>query len=99
MGQPTIHWVNETRRMARWIQTNAKKIATALLVFQAAEDAYIDARAIETFCAKVKSCRRIVREGARHEVFIETDAIRDRVLAETRAFIVQRVAADGEGSR
>jgi lysophospholipase len=99
MGHPTVHWMNETRRMASRIQAEADTIAAALLVFQAAEDAYIDVRAIETFCAKVKSCRRILLEGARHEVFIETDAIRDRVLAETRAFIVQRVAADGEGSR
>ncbi len=98
MGDPTVHWVNQTRRMASRIRADAEKITAALLVFQAAEDAYIDARAIETFCAKVKTCRRILLEGARHEVFIETDPIRDRVVAETRAFIVQRVAADGEGS-
>ncbi len=99
MGNPTVHWVNQTRRMASRIQADAEKITATLLVFQAAEDAYVDAHALETFCAKVKSCRRILLEGARHEVFIETDAIRDRVLAETRAFIVQRVAADREGSR
>jgi hypothetical protein len=32
-------------------------------------------------------------EGARHEMLIETDGIRDRVLSEIRGFIVRRIEA------
>ena len=51
------------------------------------EDAYVSPRALAAFCAKVKDCRDVLLEGARHEMLIETDAIRDRVLQEIRGFI------------
>jgi alpha-beta hydrolase superfamily lysophospholipase len=50
-GHPTVHWMNETRRMASSVQA-----------------------------------------GARHEMPIETDPIREPVLAEIRRFLAERLA-------
>jgi lysophospholipase len=94
-GYPTVHWMNETRRMAASALAGAAKIAVPLLVLQDTEDAYVSARALETFCARAKDCRRVVLSGARHEMLIETDAIRDRVLAEIRGFVDVRAPARG----
>ena len=90
IGDPTVHFMIETRRMAARVLAGAGALRVPLLVFQATEDVYVDARAIESFCARAKHCRRVVLEGARHELLIETDAIRDRVLAEIRGFITGR---------
>ena len=93
IGHPTVHWFEEIRRMARRIRADAGRIAAPLLVFQVSDDAYVSARALEAFCVNVKTCRRIFLEGARHEMLIETDAIRDRVLAEIRTFVAERARA------
>jgi lysophospholipase len=91
MGFPTVHWMNETRRMAQSIQAGAGRITVPLLVLQAAQDEYVDARALESFAAKFPGGRRVLLEGARHEMLIETDAIRGRALSEIRGFILGRI--------
>jgi lysophospholipase len=95
MGNPTVHWMMETRRMMRSIQAGAGAVACQALVFQAGEDAWVDGRATEEFCERVRDCRRVFIAEARHELLIEADAIRDRVLAEIRAFIMSRSGAGG----
>lgn len=90
MGFPTVHWMNETRRMAESIQAGAGRITVPLLVLQASQDEYVQARSLESFAAKVPAARRVLLEGARHEMLIETDAIRGQALREIRAFILER---------
>ncbi len=94
MGEPTIRWANEAERMARSIRAAAHRIAVPLLVFQADEDVYVDAKALADFCARVPGCRHILLQGARHEILIEADPVRGRVVAELCAFI-RRQAREG----
>jgi lysophospholipase len=91
MGFPTVHWMVETGRMAESIQAGAGRITVPLLVFQAGQDEYVDARSLESFAGKAAAGRRVLLEGARHEMLIETDAIRGRVLSEIRGFILGRI--------
>jgi len=95
LGFPTVHWMVETSRMAQSVVAGASRITVPTLVFQAEQDEYVEARALESFTAGVNGCRRVMVPGARHEMLIETDAIRDTVLAEIRAFILGRIAAAG----
>lgn len=95
LGYPTVHWMNETSRMAEAVLAGAGRITVPLLVLQASQDEYVDAQALESFAAKVPGARRVLVEGARHEMLIETDGIRGPVLAEIRSFILGRIGAAG----
>ena len=87
IGHPTVHWIMETNRMAAWIQNNAKRIRTPLLVFRASDDAYVNGRGLDRFCAAVAGCREVLFEGSWHEMLIEEDAVRDRAIREIKAFL------------
>jgi len=95
LGYPTVHWMTETSRMGAAVVAGARGISVPVLLFQAEQDEYVDARALESFAAGVSGCRRVLVAGARHEMLIETDAIRGAVLAEIRAFIQARITAAG----
>jgi len=95
LGYPTVHWMTETSRMAESVLAGAPGISVPVMVFQATQDVYVDPRALELFISRVSGCRRVVVPGARHEMLIETDAIRDTVLGEVRAFIQDRISAAG----
>ncbi len=95
MGSFTFHWVSESKRMGDAIRAGAGAISAPVLVFQAEQDEYVDPQALESFTARVPGCSRVMVQGARHEMLIETDAIRNLVVAEIRAFIKGRLATAG----
>lgn len=87
LGHPTNHWMAEMERLGRRIRRDAGKIACPTLVLQAAKDEYASRAAQDAFCAHVARCRKIVLQGALHEVLFERDEIRDVALAQVREFI------------
>ena len=87
LGYPTNHWMVEMERLGRRVRRDAGQITCPTLVLQAADDEYASRTAQDAFCARVARCRKVVLQGALHEVLIERDGIRDVALAQVREFI------------
>jgi lysophospholipase len=87
LGDPSNHFVVQMMKLAAAARASASSLALPVLVFKAGEDAYVDTRAVDELCAVAPKARKVTFEGARHEILIETDDIRDRALAEIRGFL------------
>jgi len=87
LGYPTIRWMVETEKMGRKVRKNAKLITSPILVFQAEYDEYADHADQNKFCSAAGNCTKIFLEDAYHELLIERDSTRDKVLMHIRDFI------------
>lgn len=94
VGDPTIGWVRAAfRAMHRLADPSfPSAIRLPFLILAAGADPVCDTAAIERFAARLKAGHALVIPGARHELLMETDPIRDQVWAAFDAFI------PGEGS-
>jgi len=63
-----------------------------VLMLAAARDEIVSTAAIETLGLRMRTGRHVVIPGARHEMFVESDAIRAQVLAAFDAFITEQSA-------
>jgi len=61
-----------------------------VLMLAAARDEVVSTSAIETLGLRMRSGRHMIIPGARHELFMETDAVRGQVLAAFDAFITDQ---------
>lgn len=89
---PTIRWV--ATAMAAMAQANGDdfpaRIGIPLLMLGAARDEVVSTAAIERLGLRLRTGRHAVIAGARHELFMENDAIRGQVLAAFDAFITEQ---------
>ena len=92
LGAPTIGWLDAAfHAMARYGDPRfAVEIATPVLIVAAGADRIVDSRATERFSARLKTGRAITIADARHEVLLESDAIREQFWAAFDAFIPGR---------
>lgn len=91
LGSPTVRWAVELGRLSDAAQAGAASITVPVLVLKASEDVYADGVGIDEFCRKLPKGRKVAFEGARHEILIERDEIRDRALAEIRGFLAEQM--------
>jgi len=61
-----------------------------MLLLAAARDSVVSTGAIEQLGLRLRTGRHVVIAGARHELFMENDAIRGQVLAAFDAFITEQ---------
>ena len=89
LGWPTIGWVHAAfRLMKRFADPDyPRNTNTPLLVIAAGDDEVTDTRATERFAARLRAGRLIVVEGAKHEILMERDALRDQFWAAFDQFI------------
>lgn len=89
IGVPTVRWAAAAfGAMAEAAQDSfPTRIRIPLLMLAAARDEVVSAPAIERLGLRMRTGRHVVIAGARHELFMETDAIRGQVLAAFDAFI------------
>nr|WP_246505245.1 alpha/beta hydrolase [Microvirga antarctica] len=89
IGAPTISWLNAAFRfMKRFSDPRyAPKIRLPTLIIAAAEDPVCATPMTERFAARLKAGHAIVIPGARHEIMMERDAIREQFWAAFDAFI------------
>ena len=78
LGDPSNHFVVEMVHLAAAARATASSLSMPLLVLEGGQDAYVDTRVIDEVCARLPNARKVTFEGARHEILIETDEIRDR---------------------
>lgn len=86
---PTFGWLGAAfqsiRRMRR--RSFAGDVVTPLLVFGAGHDTVVHSEAIRALCQKLPNARYVEIEGARHEILMETDAIRSEFWREFDTFM------------
>lgn len=81
IGGPSITWVAQACRASSRIMEDARKIESPLLLLQAEEDRVVNAMPQESFCNRAPHCKIFKIDGARHELFIESDPIRQKALS------------------
>lgn len=95
IGAPTIGWLDAAfRAMARLrARDYAARIAMPTLMVAAGADPVCSTPAIELFARGLPAGSLVVIPGARHEILMESDAIRDRFWAAFDAFVHDLPAA------
>ena len=89
IGDPTIAWTDAAFRMMNRFRDPrfALDIRTPTLIVAAGADPICATPAIERFAARLKAGHAIVLPGARHEILMERDVIRQEFWAAFDAFI------------
>ncbi|WP_229426741.1 alpha/beta fold hydrolase [Microvirga alba] len=89
IGAPTVSWLDSAfRLMKRFTDPRyGLKIRLPTLVIAAGADPVCSTPAIERFSARLKAGHAIVLPGARHEILMERDEIRELFWAAFDAFI------------
>lgn len=88
VGGPTNRWVNQSLKATKHIDTIAPKITIPVLLFQAGQDLIVKLPRQESFCQKAPNCKIIKYDESMHEILQETDAIRNKAMAEIKKFLI-----------
>jgi lysophospholipase len=86
-GGVTNHWLRESLLAGYRALRDAGKIGVPLLLLQAQEDSLSRAGAQNRFCARAPRCRKVLIQGARHEILIERDDLRSQAVDQIRDFL------------
>lgn len=89
IGDPTVAWLDAAyRAMGAFAEPGfALEIRTPVLVVAAGADRVVSTPSIERFASRLKTGHAVVIPGARHELLMERDAIRDQFWAAFDAFV------------
>ena len=92
VGKPSIKWLAAAfRAMARVGHHDfPARVRVPVLMLAAARDEIVSVAAIEHLGLALRTGRHAVIAAARHELFMESDAIRAQVLAAFDAFITEK---------
>lgn len=92
IGAPTLRWAAAAfRAMAEAGRDDfPTAVKIPVLMLAAARDEVVSTAAIESLGLRMRSGRHVVIAGARHELFMENDAIRGQALAAFDAFIAEQ---------
>lgn len=98
IGDPTIAWVRTAFRLMTRLNasTAASEVKVPTLIIAAGQDPVVSTPAIERFAARLKTGAALVFPTARHEILMESDAIRAQFWAAFDAFIPGEDASAGE---
>lgn len=92
IGSPSFRWL--AAAMRAMLETRhdrfAREISIPMLILAAAREKIVSTPAIEQLGLRLRTGRHMVIAGARHEMFMESDAVRGQVLAAFDAFITQQ---------
>lgn len=92
IGFPTLGWIGSALSAMR--QANAddfpQKLQIPVFICAAALDQVVDTSASEALGLRLKAGHHVVIPGARHEMFMENQAVRAQVLAAFDAFVTEQ---------
>jgi lysophospholipase len=89
IGVPTMGWLYAAcRAMQEAAEPDfGASIRVPILMFSASLDVVVSSRAIEAFAGELRGGAQILVAGARHEIMMERDSIREQFLAGFDAFV------------
>ncbi len=82
IGSPTLKWLYESLKSIRFVQRNLTKIKIPVLLATADEEELVDNYAIIKAAKIIPHAKLIELENSKHEIMMETDAVRDKFLNE-----------------
>jgi lysophospholipase len=80
LGGPSSRWVCESIAATHRIRAEMKRIEIPMLVFQAGHDTIVKPNGQDAGCRRAKNCTRLHIAEAKHDLLMESDPIRNRVL-------------------
>lgn len=89
LGDPTVRWVREAvqANIAQRKQSHLSPIHLPIHMYQAEEDVVVEKTAQSEVCRKIgRNCSLYIVRGARHEILMETDRLRDAALSHIGEF-------------
>ncbi|HEY9042083.1 MAG TPA: alpha/beta fold hydrolase [Rheinheimera sp.] len=92
LGGVTAHWVKAAIYAMRRVQQNAVKWHTPVLLLQAASDKVVSNHAQNNWFQHLPATvphQQLVLQGARHEIFMEQDSIRQQAISAMNNFLAQ----------
>ena len=83
LGGPTLGWLRQAIESMDVVHAPGfpESVRTRIWVFSAGDDALVSLAAQAGIVERLQDARQIMIEGAQHELLMEKDSIRDRVLA------------------
>lgn len=93
-GAPTLRWAGAAMRAMAEAERDdfPQRLRVPVLMLAAARDTVVSSAAIEQLGLRLRTGRHTLVPGARHELFMENDAVRAQVLAAFDAFITEQSA-------
>ncbi len=92
VGSPTLGWIGSALEAMRIVNADSFPGSLKIPVFicAAALDSVVDTTATEALGLRMRAGHHVIVPGARHELFMETDAVREQVFAAFDAFITEQ---------
>ena len=92
-GGVTNSWASQCIRHARKAWRKAGEIQIPVLILQADDDAFVTTTGQNRFCKRAPNCTKVVFPGSRHILFIESDPVRNQMLARVQEFFASHLAS------
>jgi len=89
IGPATAGWANQALIATRVIANHSNQLRAPVLVLEAGKDEYVNSEGIKKVCQKAQSCQKIVFEAGMHELYLENDSIRRKLLDEVDHFFAK----------
>ena len=87
LGDVTYNWVKQAMDLGWAAQFDARAIAVPVLLFQADDDTAVKPAGQNYLCRHAQDGTKVFFYGARHEILMEIDSIRDVAMNYIRDFI------------
>ena len=87
LGDVTYNWVKQAMELGWAAQFDARAITVPVLLFQAEDDTVVKPEGQNYLCRHAQDGTKIFFYGARHEILMEIDPIRDVAMNYIRDFI------------
>lgn len=91
LGSPTLNWLSEAMLQTKPILARANEISLPVLLLQSSRDRMVRNQAHREFYSRVKRCEFHTVAGARHELLIERDELRNKAMAYITSFVQQHI--------
>jgi len=92
IGLPTLGWIGSSLAAMRRANGDdfPARLKIPVFICAAALDTVVDTGATEALGLRLRAGHHVIISGARHELFMETDAIRAQVFAAFDAFVTEQ---------
>lgn len=87
LGSPTYGWVNQAFSGMGRVAGEHRNLTMPVLLLQAGADTVVDNSPQSAFCANLPACTLVEIAGAKHEILMEEDRLRNQALMRIRDFL------------
>ncbi|MGL4912414.1 MAG: alpha/beta fold hydrolase [Romboutsia sp.] len=89
----SFNWLREAFNATNTLikEENASKITIPVVLYQAGKDTFVRPGGQNKFAKHVKNCRLVLRENAKHEIYIEKDEIFNIYIDEVLKFFNEQI--------